>query len=268
MKYRLLFSDIDGTLRPGLLPQVPLPNVEAIQAVQRHGVRFAIATGRPRSGIPAGTLNGLQPDYWICAAGAQVLDREENMIASSRMEPEQMDALISFCAERGHPLTFAFSDGIYAYTGYDYLQRWAAERNVPLYFKNGESMTQHQVEMPFSASAHIPPEEAELFQARYGHLGLRFIYYFGSISCDILRPGQDKAQGLALLMEHTGMRAEECVSVGDGNNDVGILKAAGLGFCVEGGEPDALAAADRICPPAEEFGVAAVCRMVWPEAML
>ena len=64
------------------------------------------------------------------------------------------------------------------------------------------------------------------------------------------------------------MSLAECVCVGDGNNDVGILRAAGLGFCVEGGAPDALAAADRICPPSNACGVAAICRELWPEAFV
>ena len=266
MNYHLLLSDIDGTLRPGLLPQIPLPNVEAIQAIQRHGVKFAIATGRARSAIPEDMLNGLEPDFWICAAGAQVLDREGNTIAESRMEPAQIEALVSFCEKEQFPLVFSFPDGSYAYTGYRKFVQWARAMGLPISIKNGEDRTRHLAEFPFSASAQMPPEAAERFQTQYGSLGLQFTYY-GDGGCDILRPGQDKAHGFAILLEHTGLRPEECVSVGDGNNDVKLLRAAGLGFCVKGGAPDALAAADRICPPSEDCGVAAVCRMIWPEAM-
>ena len=35
MKYRILLSDIDGTLRPFEQPRVPQDNVEAIRAIQR-----------------------------------------------------------------------------------------------------------------------------------------------------------------------------------------------------------------------------------------
>jgi len=266
MKYRLFLSDIDGTLRPGLLPQVPLPNVKAIQAIQCHGVKFAIATGRARSGIPEDMLNGLQPDYWICAAGAQVLDRDGSTIAVSRMELAQVEALAAFCAAEQYPLLFTFSDGSYAYAGYARFLQEEQELGISFHIKNGEDRTRHLTELPTSASAQLPQEAARRFQKQYGALGLRFVYYGGGeCGCDILRPGQDKALGLDILAEYAGLHTEECVCVGDGINDVGILQAAGLSFCVEGGEPDALAAADRICPPAESYGVAAVCRIVWPE---
>ena len=266
MKYRLLLSDIDGTLRPGLLPQIPTANVKAIRAIQRYGVKFAIATGRARSSIPEEMLNGLEPDYWICAAGAQVLERDGSALACGHMEPEQVEALTAFCTEEDYELIFAFSDGSYAYVGYEKVLRRERELGFPFHIKNGTDRSRHLTELPISAAAQLPKEATERFQKEYGSLGLQFVYYMNG-GCDILRPGQDKSLGLIRLAEHIGLNIDECVSVGDGNNDVGILRTAGLSFCVEGGEPDALAAADRVCPSAENCGVAAVCRMIWPEAL-
>ena len=48
MSYRLLVLDIDGTLRPSGQDRVPRAVAEAVCAVQRSGVRVAIATGRGR----------------------------------------------------------------------------------------------------------------------------------------------------------------------------------------------------------------------------
>ena len=48
MKYKLLLLDIDGTLRPGSCERVPKENAEAVCAVQKAGVKIAIATGRGR----------------------------------------------------------------------------------------------------------------------------------------------------------------------------------------------------------------------------
>lgn len=69
MSYRLLVLDIDGTLRPSGQDRVPRAVAEAVCAVQRSGVRVAIATGRGRCCIPKGMLRSIRPDYWLCAAG-------------------------------------------------------------------------------------------------------------------------------------------------------------------------------------------------------
>ena len=69
MKYKLLLLDIDGTLRPGSCERVPKENAEAVCAVQKAGVKIAIATGRGRIGVGKGLLRSIRPDYWVCAAG-------------------------------------------------------------------------------------------------------------------------------------------------------------------------------------------------------
>ena len=74
MPATLLVLDIDGTLRPHGEPRVPKENVDALRTVQKAGVKLVIATGRCRAEIPAKMLRGIRPDYWICAAGAQVED--------------------------------------------------------------------------------------------------------------------------------------------------------------------------------------------------
>ena len=60
MKYKLLLLDIDGTLRPGSCERVPKENAEAVCAVQKAGVKIAIATGRGRIGVGKGLLRRLQ----------------------------------------------------------------------------------------------------------------------------------------------------------------------------------------------------------------
>ena len=74
MPATLLVLDIDGTLRPHGEPRVPKENADALHTVQKAGVKLVIATGRCRAEIPAKMLRGIRPDYWICAAGAQVED--------------------------------------------------------------------------------------------------------------------------------------------------------------------------------------------------
>ena len=54
--------------------------------------------------------------------------------------------------------------------------------------------------------------------------------------------------------------------MGDGDNDVAMLKAAGLGIAMSSGSAAAKAAADRIGPDAEPHGIAELCRALWPEA--
>lgn len=262
MKYRMLLSDIDGTLRPFSSAVIPPENVEAISAVQALGVKFVISTGRSRFGLPDELLNGIRPDYWICAAGAQVLMADGTEIMTNRIPAGYLEALTEFCSERDIPLRFVFSDGVYVYSGLEEYQQWAMTLGARIRMTDGRDHRRHFTELPFAANAILTDEEISEFASEYPGADLRFPVIQRDHR-DILWQGQSKAAGLEKLLEISGLTMEECVSVGDGANDVELLSATGMSYCMADGAPRAKAAAKRICPPAEEFGVAAVCRELW-----
>lgn len=264
MPATLLVLDIDGTLRPHGEPRVPKENVDALRTVQKAGVKLVIATGRCRAEIPAKMLRGIRPDYWICAAGAQVEDAAGTALYTSHMTAEEMYALVDFCEDYEHPLRFSFSDGGYVYLDYEafHVQEKAAALEGCL--KDGEDQDRHLLDMPFSAFGMLAAEDIAKFQAKYGYLGLQFLPYHVT-GCDILRAGQDKATGLQALLDHLGLTAADCVAVGDGPNDAGMLALAGRSYCMADGMKTAKAAAKALAPAAAPDGIAQLCRSLWPE---
>ena len=264
MKYKLLLLDIDGTLRPGSCERVPKENAEAVCAVQKAGVKIAIATGRGRIGVGKGLLRSIRPDYWVCAGGAQLVDYKGADLALHRLTTEEMYALVDFCEDYEHPLGFSFSDGGYVYLDYEafHVQEKAAALEGCL--KDGEDQDRHLLDMPFSAFGMLAAEDIAKFQAKYGYLGLQFLPYHVT-GCDILRAGQDKATGLQALLDHLGLAAADCVAVGDGPNDAGMLALAGRSYCMADGMKTAKAAAKALAPAAAPDGIAQLCRSLWPE---
>lgn len=262
---QLLILDIDGTLRPQGEPRVPRENADAVAAVQRHGVQVAIATGRCRAEIPPRMLRGIRPDYWICSAGAEVEDAAGNELYASRMTPEEMYALVDFCEDYEYALGFSFSDGGYVYLDYPAMQAREKAAALEGCLVDGEDQDRHLTDLPFSAFGLVPQEGIARFQEKYGYLGLRFLHY-GADACDILRDGQDKAVGLQVLLDRIGLTAADCVAIGDGENDAGMLRAAGISYCMANGTAGARAAAKAIGPQAAPDGVAQLCRTLWPEA--
>lgn len=265
MKYKVLLCDIDGTLRPFSSPMIAEENKKAILALQKYGVTFVISTGRSRMTVPEELMNGIVPDYWICSAGSLVLDGEDREIEIRRFPKECVEHLTEYCMEKGYPLRFVFSDGLYVYAGYEDYKAWSRERNIRFTCRNGEVHTRHFSELPYGATALIPKEGAAEYNRRYPEDHIRFAPIIGN-HCDVLFPSQSKAEGLKILLERTGVTMEECVSIGDGDNDVELLSAAGMSYCVENGSDSAKAAAKRICPSAECFGPAWVMHELWPEA--
>lgn len=265
MNHRLLLLDIDGTLRPYSSPVIPPENVAAVTALQRIGVKVAIATGRPRAGIPDSILNGLVPDYWICTCGTQILDAENRELFSCRMSASAVEKLYSFCSEQGHPLICHYSDTRIMVCG---RERYLSLTELPpgmaaiVYDPDSPRLT---AEQPFSCFAWMPEADLESFLNRYPDPGVDFYFYHGR-ACDIIPSGVTKATGMDHLLAITGIPREESVFMGDSENDIALLRRAGSSWCMADGSPSAIAAAQHIAPPSDAFGVAAVCRELWPEA--
>lgn len=274
MRYQLLLLDIDGTLRPHGCASIPAANAAAVAAVQRAGVKVAVATGRGRASVTGRLMNGLDPDYWLCATGAQVVDAAGCSLYDKTMTAEEVLAVTQLCAEHGWPVRFTFGDGSYAYVGYEVFAAQEARVDHGITLKDGRARTRHRQSLPYSAYGAFPRSAAAEFAARWPQLDLRFFFEGGAAfaasdipaSCDVLPAGVDKASGLAALCAAAGIAPAACVAVGDSDNDAPLLRAAGLGVCVAGGSELALAAADSVGLPAEQNAVAVLCRELWPEA--
>ena len=270
MQYKILASDYDNTLVPFGESKPRQKVVKAVKKLQAAGGRFVLSTGRAYPCVSLkGQLGGIRFDYAITCNGACVVDREGRIVAEHPLTAEEMYALVDFCEDYNYPLQFNFRDACYAYCEYEYLHRGYQQMNsIGLDCVDGEDQDRHLIDMPHAAFAAVPPEHVSDFAAKYGHLGLHWMQVGaqnadGLCYYDIVRGGMDKGVGLADLCEKMGLTLADAVAAGDSANDVGMLKAAGLGCCMANGTPDAKAAADRIIGDVREDGLADLIDELW-----
>ena len=72
---------------------------------------------------------------------------------------------------------------------------------------------------------------------------------------EIMPPGVDKAFAMEKLMEYLGFSSEELICVGDGYNDVSMLKYAGLGVAMGNAHPGVQEHADYVTKSNDEDGI-------------
>ena len=80
----------------------------------------------------------------------------------------------------------------------------------------------------------------------------------------ITNKGTDKGTGVMRLAELWGIPRETVLAVGNDENDIAMLKAAGVGVAVANASPKTLAAADWIAPGVEDGGAAEAIRRFVP----
>ena len=269
MQYQLLASDFDNTLVPFGEPKPRPAVVKAVKKLQAAGGRFVLSTGRGYCVVRKEQLGGIRFDYAITCNGACVVDKNGTIVAEHPLTNEEMYALVDFCEDYNYPLQFNYRDAYYAYCEYDALKAfYDAMPKSGLTCLDGEDQDRHLIDMPHAAFVVMPPQELAHFNEKFGHLNLHFMQVGGvgkdGWCCyDVVRGGMDKGVGLADLCEKIGLTLADAVAAGDSANDVGMLKAAGLGCCMSNGTPDAKAAADRVIGDVREDGLAALIEELW-----
>ena len=269
MQYQLLASDFDNTLVPFGEPKPRPAVVKAVKKLQAAGGRFVLSNGRGYCVVNKEQLGGIRFDYAITCNGACVVDKNGTIVAEHPLTNEEMYALVDFCEDYNYPLQFNYRDAYYAYCEYDALKSfYDAMPKSGLTCLDGEDQDRHLIDMPHAAFVVMPPQELAHFNEKFGHLNLHFMQVGGvgkdGWCCyDVVRGGMDKGVGLADLCEKIGLTLADAVAAGDSANDVGMLKAAGLGCCMSNGTPDAKAAADRVIGDVREDGLAALIEELW-----
>ena len=75
---------------------------------------------------------------------------------------------------------------------------------------------------------------------------------------EILPKGVHKGLALSKIVEHLGLDSAKTIAIGDFDNDVGMLREAGIGIAVANASEKAKAAADIITVSNEEHAIACV----------
>ena len=75
---------------------------------------------------------------------------------------------------------------------------------------------------------------------------------------EVTSPNASKGNALAFLAERYGIPPAEAIAVGDSDNDISMIRWAGLGVAMGNAAPEVIAAADLVAPSVAEDGLAVV----------
>ncbi len=78
--------------------------------------------------------------------------------------------------------------------------------------------------------------------------------------CDIIPRGGGKHIGIGKVLDHYGFSREECMAFGDGDNDITMLRYAGIGVAMGNADATVKAAADYVTTGTDASGIAKALR--------
>jgi len=241
----------DGVLRPRTRT--------AIARARRAGLRVIVVTGRMfRSVRPYLAEAGID-DPVVCYQGAVVADPRDGRFLRHEPIPLALarEAIAALNTESFHVNCYVH-DELYVARVTPEAERYARFQQLPIHAVG--DLLAWLSEPPTKLVTIDDPETLDGLEAR---MKARFdgrLYISKSLPyfLEFASPAVTKASGLAFLADHVGFTPHLTVAFGDGENDVELLEWAGYGVAVANAHERVLAAADLVCPPADEEGVAQV----------
>lgn len=253
----LIGSDLDGTLLRKD-KSISRENIDAAEYFKSEGGIFTFVTGRMPIGF-APVLNFLRPNGLVgCANGAAIYDTEtEKFVWTKALDPayaELMEFAETNFPDVGFELT---TDKIYFCRKSPQTERHRIDEELPDLYCDYRTFSEPAIKVLFALEAGKVPEferallahpKAELFD----FIRSDATYY------EVLPKGSGKGEVLLKTAELMGIAPEKTIAVGDNDNDVSMLSAAGIGIAVANASERAKSAADMSTVSNMEHAIARI----------
>ena len=237
MKYKLIASDLDGTLLSDNA-QVSNENFEAIKKITERGVVFAPVTGRAMYEMPENVVNCPDIRYIVSSNGAVIYDKETKEKWTHCFEGKRFLDIYNLL--KNYTVTMTIHYDCKSITDADKVSDEAFDYyRLNDYYRNHLRTTNEFME---GFDEFFSQErEAEMLSVFFRYedelkdclaklQAMEDVDVTASTSgnLEIIRHGALKGAAVIKLCEMLGISTDEMIAVGDSRNDISMINEAGL----------------------------------------
>ncbi len=248
----LIFLDIDMTIWDERL-HIPESTKDAIRLARVMGNKVFINTGRSRSNTRYEALDELGMDGVVAACGCHI-EIGSNIIGQTLLTPEQVKLSLEVLRREHMPVVLEgpeycffdpedFPDDPFAATLWESLGDRA---------RRLDTLTEADPVNKFSADITARTDFDAVCESLGGFLDT--INHNGVV-VEFVPKGHSKATGMEIVRKYYDVPAENIYAVGDGMNDMAMIKAAAHSIAMGQGNPELLMAAEYVTDSVYEDGI-------------
>lgn len=267
MNYKLICIDMDGTLLNDK-HEVSEENRIALKAAIEKGVKIAITTGRPFvAASQYAEKLGIKVSI-IGSNGSYIREKdEEKVIFKHGLSQEQFNNICDVIEKYQLRKYFNTYDSVIANKELDEGHGYVISNNIApehlkikidIYEDLRDSYKKYGDEL---LKAIVIGEEVEVIQKIKNELkakgGLEVVSS-GYNNTEVMASGTSKGNGVKAFSEILGIKKEEIICIGDNENDISMIKYAGLGVAMGNATDEVKELANYITDTNNNSGVAKV----------
>lgn len=245
---KALFLDIDGTMVSFDTHRVPDNTKKALRDAREKGVKLFVATGRHSSDI--NNLDDLEFDGYITLNGAYCRVGNE-VVYKQHIPHEDIAAFVKYEEEiKPIPSFFVEADRVSANMEDEQITRMMELVHfTPRPIIPSREFLSKEI---FQLTAFFPIErEDEIMKYLPGCAATRWYPTF----TDIVARNVEKSVGLEKIGAYFGFHEEEMLAIGDGGNDISMLKYASVGVAMGNANEEVKQAANYVTTSVDDDGV-------------
>ena len=259
--YNLIAFDMDGTLLDSE-KRLHAPVLEAIRQALEAGKRVALSTGRTRTELEAYREALQAVPLGILASGAILYDfRQERTLWRAAFTPEQLDTLERVSRMEDILILVKRDAGLLLENGA--LERWSRyekAKEAALFWKDADYTDDLRAVLCSRPEGvekinfcHADPQARKRTKERLAPYGMEMAESNRAV-LEISPPGVNKGTALLRLCGLTGVPVQESIAVGDADNDLPMLRTAGLGIAMGNATEEVRAAAGAVVADCDHDG--------------
>ncbi|WP_294342698.1 Cof-type HAD-IIB family hydrolase [uncultured Clostridium sp.] len=246
MNYKLICIDMDGTLLDNSAKNIPNENLEAIKSATEKGAKVAITTGRLfTSARYFSDLIGVKTPV-IASNGAYIREKDsDKVIAEFLLGEENIKAILDVVKEYDIRVFFNTVDTVI--TDKDILQGNAymemnkdLPKEMQVKFLINEDLKSTSLRYKDEILKCICINENNVYNTKEIEelkMKLKEIDSIEVVSSnhnnfEIMNKGVSKGKAVETLAKEYGIPKDEVIAIGDGENDLSMIKYAGLGVAM------------------------------------
>lgn len=246
---KIVFLDFDNTLYNHKKKEIPPSAIKALSEIQAKGVKAYIATGRSMHELEDFDLSKFHYDGIISFNGQTISDKDNQIIYSNPISGVLKTKLVELFNKKTVPLAIVTQKETYI----NFVNDNVIEIQKSISSK-APKVSKMKDEDFFMASAYLSSKEMmnEIEKIK----GYATVSYWTDKAVDIVTKDISKATGINKVLELYGIKKEESMSFGDGENDIEMLEATGISVAMGNAFDIVKEKADYVTDDVDNDGVA------------
>ena len=244
---KAIFFDIDGTLVSHKQGKVPDSARRALKALRENRIMIVLASGRHKIDLDELPVKDIEFDGYLALNGQLLLDSNREMYSGLNIDEEEMKILAGIFKARRIPFAFMTENRRYINYIDDTVISTLEDTmgSVPeLGSFSGEKI--------YQIWAFVTEKEQQMLKNLLDECD---ITSWNDKAIDIIPKGGGKSTGMQVFLDKYGLERSETMAFGDGENDIDMLKFAGIGVAMGNAGDSVKAAADYVTDSVDEDGI-------------